>query len=203
MGGLQSIQNYYPSCLTSTIQGVSSTLSLTCISFHLKHQNTLTVLRESFVDLGVLEFQLGQKLKSLHFQLFHLDLLHFSDLFFPGCLLLLHKDGVSLGHPPVVRTRHGRAEGSSTCRLHVLPVSSPCASPSPLPTSCASHYQLASFLLSPLKALQPPLGCDTAQTRSNRRCISLPGRWLPWQTYACPTLCKYEAPDRREILEGQ
>merc|ERR1712172_87292 len=75
MGGLQSIQNYYPSCLTSTIQGVSSTLSLTCISFHLKHQNTLTVLRESFVDLGVLEFQLGQKLKSLHFQLFHLDLL--------------------------------------------------------------------------------------------------------------------------------
>merc|ERR1712172_122976 len=131
MGGLQSIQNYYPSCLTSTIQGVSSTLSLTCISFHLKHQNTLTVLRESFVDLGVLEFQLGQKLKSLHFQLFHLDLLHFSDLFFPGCLLLLHKDGVSLGHPPVVRTRHGRAEGSSTCRLHVLPVSSPCPSPHP------------------------------------------------------------------------
>merc|ERR550534_862639 len=32
-------------------------------SIHLKHQNTLTVLRESFVYLGVLEFQLEQKFK--------------------------------------------------------------------------------------------------------------------------------------------
>ena len=76
----------------------------------------------------------------------------------------------------------------------------------PLPTSCASHCQLASSPLSPLRALQQLLRCDTAQTwwckqsqiylssscpeiftRSNRRYSALPSRWLPWQTCACPT----------------
>ena len=76
----------------------------------------------------------------------------------------------------------------------------------PLPTSCASHCQLASSPLYPLRALQQLLRCDTAQTwwckqsqiylssscpeiftRSNRRYSALPSRWLRWQTCACPT----------------
>merc|ERR1719341_3011247 len=83
--------------------------------------------------------------KGLHFQLFHLDLLHLSNLLFPGGLLLLHKDSIPLGHTPVVRTGHCRAEWPSTCRLHVLPVSSPCSCPHP---GLGVHLT-ASWLLSP------------------------------------------------------
>ena len=89
-------------------------------------------------------------------------------------------------------------------RWVIIPLES--KSQQPLPTSCASHCQLVSSPLSPLRALQQLLRCDTAQTwwckqsqiylsssspeiftRSNRQYSALPSRWLRWQTCACPT----------------
>merc|ERR1719447_303296 len=93
-----------------------------CTCFVYKHQNTLTVLQE----LASSGFPIR-----LHFQLFHLNLLDLFNLLFPSRLLLLNQDGITLCHAPVIRARHGRTEWTSTCRLHILPVSSPCPGPHP------------------------------------------------------------------------
>ena len=109
---------------------MSSTISLLCKTSEYI-DSVARVFRRSWCAWVSVGTEIQTMSKGLHFQLFHLDLLHLSNLIvpaqrwilnilkkqhvvLPGGLLLLHKDSISLGHSPVARTWHCRAEKPST-----------------------------------------------------------------------------------------